>query len=112
MGLDTTHGCYNGSYSAFNQWRSRVCQEIGLGDIYTYEGFGGSKRWPPVSSEPLVSLLNHWDGDGILKWQECDAMADRLDSIVNNMGQFKEVTEQWIEGLRLAYESQENVEFN
>ena len=26
MGLDTTHGCWHGTYSAFNRWRNKIAE--------------------------------------------------------------------------------------
>ena len=38
MGLDTTHGCWHGAYSAFNRWRTAIARQIGL-PLNMMEGF-------------------------------------------------------------------------
>lgn len=30
MGLDTSHGCWNGAYSAFHRWRVEIAKTIGI----------------------------------------------------------------------------------
>ncbi len=39
MGLDTTHNCWHGAYSAFMRWRSEVARAAGLPPLELMEGF-------------------------------------------------------------------------
>lgn len=39
MGLDTTHDCWHGAYSAFNRWRTKLAQVAGLPPLELMEGF-------------------------------------------------------------------------
>lgn len=39
MGLDTSHDCWHGAYSAFNRWRIEVCRAAGLPPLELMEGF-------------------------------------------------------------------------
>lgn len=41
MGLDTTHGCWHGAYSAFHRWRSKIAEVAGLPPLEMMEGFWG-----------------------------------------------------------------------
>ena len=39
MGLDTTHGCWHGAYSAFMAWREKLAEVAGLPPLQLMEGF-------------------------------------------------------------------------
>ena len=39
MGLDTTHGCWHGAYSAFMRWRKKLAEVAGLPPLELMEGF-------------------------------------------------------------------------
>lgn len=120
MGLDTSHDCWHGAYSAFKRFRVKLCEVAGYGDLEQREGFGGSKPWP--ESDPLVKLLNHSDCDGEIAWQDCTPIADRLASLLpalevagdggGHIGSYHAVTVQFIAGLRLAASQEENVDFH
>ncbi len=112
MGLDTTHDCWHGAYSYFSEWRKRLCEVAGYGNIKLREGFGGDLPWP--DNDPLVDLLNHSDCDGELLWMRCAAIADRIESLMPAMriADYAQVTQQFIDGLRLAAAKQENVLFH
>jgi hypothetical protein len=117
MGLDTTHGCWHGAYSSFNQWRRAICKAAGYGDLMERDGFGSPYTpWP--DGDVLVALLNHSDCDGDLPWEICGELADRLESLVPAMrladldGYLGHKTTAFIEGLRVAYSLRENVEFH
>jgi len=68
MGLDTTHGCWHGSYGSFNTFRKWVCKEVLGLELDTRIGHGGAEPWP---DHPIVSLLDHSDCDGDLDPDEC-----------------------------------------
>jgi hypothetical protein len=46
MGLDTTHGCWHGAYSAFMRWREKIAEVAGLPPLGMMEGF-----WDPRSPD-------------------------------------------------------------
>jgi hypothetical protein len=39
MGLDTTHGAWNGSYSSFHAWRQEIARVAGLPPLDLMDGF-------------------------------------------------------------------------
>ena len=39
MGLDTTHGCWHGAYSAFMSWRMKLAEVAGFPPLELMEGF-------------------------------------------------------------------------
>lgn len=120
MGLDTSHGCWHGPYSAFMRWRTQIASCIGL-TLDGMVGFGGTTEWPDAEKEPLVHLLNHSDCDGEIESKHCAAIADRLSEILplmpkgdagGHIGDWTEETQTFIDGLRLAAELGENVDFH
>lgn len=120
MGLDTTHDCWHGAYSAFHGWRKKLCEVAGYGDLDNREGFGGDTPWP--DDDPLIVLLNHSDCDGEIEAKDCAAIADRLESLIpalerageagGHIGNFAEKTQKFIDGLRKAAEVGESVGFH
>lgn len=120
MGLDTTHDCWHGAYSAFHRWRVRVAQLIGV-DLDEMRGFGGDRSWDTVDS-PLVTLLNHSDCDGEIVVGDCEPIADALEALLpamanmrdggGHIGAWVDKTQQFIDGLRAALAAGENVEFH
>lgn len=119
-GLDTSHGCWHGAYSAFGRWRKQLASQIGI-SLDEMQGFGGSRSWPSPDTEPLVHLLNHSDCDGQIESQHCAAIADRLAALIpglpegdggGHIGDWREKTQTFIDGLRLAAELGENVDFH
>ena len=44
MGLDTSHDCWHGAYSAFNRWRCAIAKAAGLPPLELMEGFWSSPR--------------------------------------------------------------------
>ena len=121
MGLDTSHGCWHGAYSEFHRWRKQLASQIGI-NLDDMQGFGGSgKPWPSADQEPLVHLLNHSDCDGVIAHEHCLAIADRLTALLpglppgdggGHIGGWRATTQAFIDGLRLAAESGENVQFH
>jgi hypothetical protein len=113
MGLDTTHNCWHGAYSSFSRWRKTVADAAGYGNLDDYEGFGGKKRWPDVEDDILVVLLHHSDCDGEIYSKDCLPLAIRLERLIVLIKDedWQETTQQFVDGLRLAAELGENVEF-
>lgn len=120
MGLDTTHDCWHGAYSAFMRWRMKLAEVAGYGDLKRYEGFDGSQPWPK-NGDALQILLNHSDCDGIIKAKDCGRIADRLEELMpalavageggGHVGDYAGKTRLFIDGLREAAARGEDVEF-
>ena len=121
MGLDTSHDCWSGAYSAFNKWRTKICEVSGYGDLKDYHGFGGDKSWL-LDEDPLTILLYHSDCDGEIDYKDCDGIADRLTELLpalkiaadgfGHIGLYEEKTQTFIDGLREASKLKENVDFH
>lgn len=150
MGLDTSHDCWHGAYSAFNRWREELCRLAGLPPLELMEGFyssiGGKQfqpptlyyrcadtryedmqrldsrlpiRWDCLKPDALHELLHHSDCEGEIPWERCGAIADSLEKLIplmngdagGHIGNWKDKTQAFVDGLRLAASKQENVEF-
>ena len=108
MGLDVSHGCWRGAYSAFHTWRSKLAEVAGFPPLELMDGFYVSPQsaflevspywkgkeqshpvlsrlpipWKLFNKDPLSILLMHSDCDGSLPWQDCHRLARRLDRLV------------------------------
>ena len=111
MGLDTTHGCWRGSYSAFMRWRETLAKVAGLPPLELMEGFytpfggwplptlyhgyitqwgDGLKRldkrlpikWECLKPDPIHKLLHHADCEGEIPLEDCEASAERLEKLI------------------------------
>ena len=86
MGLDVTHDCWHGSYSAFHRFRAELWDlahpnRKGEWDKVTEgEEFLEFSRHKPAA-EPLDYLLYHSDCDGDLKRYMLVPLAERLDTV-------------------------------
>jgi hypothetical protein len=119
MGLDTSHDCWHGAYSAFMRWREKLAEVAGYGDLRQREGFGGGVKWP--EGDPLTILLSHSDCDGEIAAEDCASIADRLEQLMpalkiageagGHIGNFADKTQQFIDGLRTAAAANEPVDF-
>jgi len=75
-------------------------------------------KWILFRKHPLYTLLTHSDCDGYINWKECKKISISLQEVLDklktmeNMGYYIEKTENFIEGLNLAYESKERLEFH
>lgn len=106
MGLDVSHDCWSGAYSAFSRWRERVAQAAGYGirkftreeadaagagwlvhidtvDIewgpYTEDNIMGI--WDETPDDPLLVLIVHSDCEGHIYPAQQLALADRLEGL-------------------------------
>lgn len=133
MGLDTTHGCWNGPYSAFTRWRNRVAQ-LGGYDLRPCTEMPGSfevaidwgqfvsknynGEWDETPSDILLVLIVHSDCDGQIDPKHAGPLADRLQAILDATpprglaDDHRPATERFIAGLRLAAASGEPVRFH
>ncbi len=125
MGLDTTHGCWNGPYSAFNRWRDRVAVVAGY-KIVDFDGMSAPDidweqitdenvrgLWAKLPSDPLLILIVHSDCDGYIQYRYAKALADRLAELLPLLeGYDKEKAQKFIDGLLLAHSRQERIDFS
>jgi len=131
MGVDISHGCWDGSYWAFMIWRQKIATLAGLPPLELMEGFFRNKnldsappyydalpiRWDSLKPDPLHILLNHHDHDGTIAAADCGPIADRLSKLLPLMpegpleGDYRQRTLAFICGLRLASELGEDVWF-
>lgn len=108
MGLSTTHDCFDGSYIFFNDMRSAISVAAGYGD---YRDMCEENNFP--ENDILNELFDHSDCDGILKWEICESLADRLlevHPLIEN-ALYANVTNRFINGLRHAAKLKEDVGF-
>jgi len=142
MGLDTTHGCWHGAYSAFSRWRTKLAEvagytihksdygyliaDIDWGGIHRTIGVDLSGKWPAIPVRPdgtpdaLMILIAHSDCDGEIEAKYCGPLADRLTELLplldgdggGHVGDFRAKTQTFIDGLRLAAAANESVVFH
>jgi hypothetical protein len=137
MGLDTSHDCWHGPYSAFMRWRVELAEAAGI-PLLLMEGFyssssqelwfldgldetrqntilrllkGAPISWDILKHDAVHELLHHSDCDGEIKWEVCGDMADSLEELLPKMKD-KHKTQCFIDGLRLAHGAKENVDFH
>ena len=119
MGLDTTHDCWHGAYSAFMRWRRKVCEVAGYGKLADYDGFGGDQQF--IHDDPLAILLSHSDCDGNIWTEDCESIAEALTALLPAMARadngnqtcsYLSNTTKFIYGLKEAADAMENVEFH
>lgn len=142
MGLDCTHGCWHGAYSAFGRWRDKLAAvagytfhkadfrespDIDWGNIEKTIGRDLDGKWPAIpvrpdgTPDPLIILLAHSDCEGELQNNMLTPLADRLEELLpllgeedggGHIGSYREKTETFIKGLRLAAKRGEKVSFH
>lgn len=136
MGLDVTHDCWHGAYSAFARFREVVAAAAGFemherepGD-YTprywqpeWDGWatdamlGGEWDQPP--EDPLLVLLVHSDCDGVIPVKVAPFLAERLERLApsvpetgaGHMPDARAAVLRFAAGLRSAAEAGDDVEF-
>ena len=151
MGLDVSHGCWRGAYSAFMRWRRMLAKVAGLPPLDLMEGFyhpddvvrdpfytigrdtmenpttRDIKQSLPISWDCIDSrfdalkvLLSHSDCDGEIKHNYCAPLACSLEGLMGDIPtgsggghirDWRDMTQQFIDGLRCAAERAENVTF-
>jgi hypothetical protein len=118
MGLDTTHGCWHESYSAFSRWREQLADAAGLPELMTMQGANSDdgsigQSWEPYSNDALTVLLCHSDCDSAIPHAECARLANRLEELLPKLGgEVARWTRQFIDGLRRADAAGEAVDFH
>ncbi|GAB6122313.1 hypothetical protein [Dysgonomonas termitidis] len=86
MGLDTTHECWHGPYSSFNDFRKKLCSLIGL-DIDQFCGYNNNAPGCVLMSRHTIPhgiypLINHSDCDGVLFPYESESIVEGLNDIL------------------------------
>jgi hypothetical protein len=83
MGLNTTHGAWDGPYSMFNTFRYAVAKRIGI-DLDEYFGYNpyGTKELDSID-HAVKYLLDHSDCDGELTTSQATMVAFGLEQIMN-----------------------------
>jgi len=61
MGLDVSHDCWHGAYSAFMRWRSKLAEVAGLPPLVLMEGFYRSNG--DILSDPFSMIINYGKDD-------------------------------------------------
>ena len=110
MGLDISHGTWNGSYTSFGEWRRWVASLEGV-------------EIDSKGALPTHYLLNHSDTEGKIVWEKLNSLADRLQFLLDNSEQedgttdfdYKwlcKKTKKFISGCREAYNLKESLVFS
>lgn len=104
MGLDTTHDCWHGAYSAFSRWREKLAEVAGY-DIVTLDLQHDHGRtmtcidwglWPESAyydppyvpcrldgtPDPLLLLIMHSDCEGKIRHEFLGQLAKRLEELL------------------------------
>lgn len=77
-------------------------------------------KWESLKPDPLYELLYHSDCDGEINYGACGKIASRLEQLLpllpddeggGHIGNWKEKTQQFIKGLRLAHSKKEKLIF-
>jgi hypothetical protein len=138
MGLDTSHDCWHGAYGAFSRWRNQIAETAGYA-VWNVEYEGGYSSptaqidWGHITqanleghrdetpADPLLVLIAHSDCDGVIHPAQAKPLADRLEGLLadlpegeggGHIGDWREKTQRFINGLRAAAEAGEDVEFS
>ena len=131
MGLNTTHGCWDGGYIGFSAWRNAVAIAAGfrmkLTGGYSLDAIealflpGGEPvpeaifmgQWPFEPPDVLWVLLAHSDCDGEIPHKFTGPLADRLAGLATAIqAAWRNKTQTFIDGLRVAHAAGEPVEFH
>jgi len=165
MGLDVSHDCFHGAYSAYYSLRQEWAKAAGLPPLSLMEGFyenpetehvfmspftltyleskayvlAGNRemtqsyraikrevldylpiQWRCLRPSPLFMLLRHSDCEGFIEAKYCASIAGSLEKLLpslpdggtnGHIWDWKEVTQKWIDGLRLAAKKKQKVTF-
>ena len=130
MGLDTSHNCWHGAYSAFNRFRHAIAEAAGipLDSMEGYEPMFPTPEeknkeaipWDQYENDPICILLNHSDCEGEIESKDCLALAVRLEEIAANLREdgeghiysYRAAALRFAKGLRDAAEAGEDVDFH
>lgn len=136
MGLDVSHDCWHGAYGAFSRWRDMLAKVAGY-EIAKMETDMGLREtvlidwghvtqanlegdWDETPADPLLIVIAHSDCDGWIRVRDLVPLADRLTELLpllpegeapGHVRNWRDKTQAFIDGLRLAAERSEDVEF-
>ncbi len=102
MGLDTTHDCWHGPYSAFTRWRQALAKAAGYavwnvvlngipaptvmidwGHLGTEAHLMG--EWEETPDDPLLVLIVHHDYTGDIRPAQAGPLADRIEELAQHL---------------------------
>lgn len=114
MGLNCSHGAFDGAYSAFHRFRGAIC--TAAGGVWDINGRWEISEEIYNANEGLVALLNHSDCDGEISPEMCIKVADDLEKLLpiintNDAIGFGAMTRKFIAGCREAAKLNEPLEF-
>ena len=139
MGLDTSHDCWHGSYSAFSRWRQELADAAGYMSAKVIYDNGEQSigktifvdwghlqdsmfgDWKETPKDPLLVLIAHSDCEGKIKNAQCGPLAGRLKQLLpklpkeddcGHIGNWREKTQKFIDGLIKAAKAGEDVIFH
>lgn len=132
MGLDTSHDCWHGAYSAFSRWRNKLAEVAGY-ELYMHGPYETARinwgritddniqgKWNETPKDPLIVLIAHSDCDGTIYPKQAVPLANRLEELLpllkddggGHIGPYKKRTQLFIDGLRLAASKSEAIDFH
>lgn len=137
MGLDTSHDCWHGAYSAFSRWRNKIAEvagydvarvqyedhiwhELALIDWGHMTPANLQGEWGETPADPLLVLIAHSDCDGVIHPVQAGPLAERLQELLpllpdeegpGHIRHWRGTTQQFIDGLRAAAGANEDVVF-
>ena len=130
MGLDTTHNCWHGPYSAFSRFRNALVEAAGIPltgdgrfdsadidwDQFKDGNFYGEWQTPP--DDPLYILIVHSDCEGVIKAEHAPHLAERIEQLIPSLPPDGPDRDRWqaaarlfVYGLRQAAAANEDVGF-
>lgn len=137
MGLDISHNCWHGAYSAFSRWRQEIAKIAGY-SVWNVEqkyctmptimldwghvtGENLMGEWENTPTDPLIILFAHSDCEGKIDPKDAIPLANRLEELLpklprekdlGHIGDWGEKTKLFINGLRIAAAAGEEVDFH
>lgn len=139
MGLDTSHDCWHGAYSAFTRWRHELAKAAGYAVCKVKYDDGMTQdmimldwgrigrdnpghplgEWNTTVDDPLLYLFMHQDCEGVIHPAQAAPLADRLEELLpllegdggGHIGIYRDKTQKFIDGLRKAVAAGEDVDF-
>ena len=113
MGLDFSHGDAHWTYSDFHAFRSELAAMVGIADLSTMEGFGGTRSFDALPDD-IRPLLDHSNCDGALSPEECSRIAPRLEALIRQKEEtwdYRDSGLSLVEGMKKAASQGESLTF-
>lgn len=114
MGLDTSHGCWHGSYGSFAEWRCDLAKHLGwrfvpgrrrddylIPDEHLAPALGQFEKvadgnWDGIEPFDVIDVLMlHSDCDGIIPARFCEPLARRLGELGDLQQRDPDEDSQW-----------------